>query len=88
VTLDHAASFRTISWLSDAAQRLQAIVGEELWQQIVQALGGNTIYIPLGSKYYERRNRRILLFARSHTVAETAQHFCLSPRQVKRLLNS
>jgi len=87
VTVDWVVSLQSVSWLSDAAQKLQALVGGELWQEIVKTLGGSTVYIPLDSNYYDRRNRKVFLFAKEHTVRETARKFCLSNRQVRRILS-
>jgi len=86
VTVDRTMSPLNVSWLSDAAQKLQAIVGGELWQEIVKALGGSTIYVPLESNYYVARNRQIRFFSSNHTLRETSRRFCLSERQVKRIL--
>jgi Mor family transcriptional regulator len=86
VTVDSVAPRISVGWLSEATLKVKDIVGDTLWKKIVESVGGSSLYIPLESNYYQRRNRKIHLFAQNHTITDTAKHFCLSPRQVKRIL--
>jgi hypothetical protein len=86
VTVESAAFLISVSWLSETGLKIKNIVGDDLWRRIVHTVGGSTLYIPLECNYYDRRNREIRLFARDHTVGETAHRFCLSRRQTKRIL--
>lgn len=74
--------------LSTAAGKLKKLVGPCLWKQIVRTVGGEIVYIPVDHSYYEKRNKAISQFAQHHTVNETARHFFLSPRQVKKILST
>ena len=86
MTVDSAVPYISVSCLSEAALKVRNIVGEALWDRIVEAVGGSTLYVPLECNYYERRNREIALFAGHHTISETALRFRLSSRQIKRIL--
>jgi Mor family transcriptional regulator len=88
VTVGSAVPCISVSWLSEAAVKVKDIVGEVLWDKIVEAVGGSTIYVPVDRTYYQRRNRDILAFARNHTIRETAKRFSLSQRQVKSILST
>jgi AraC-like DNA-binding protein len=88
VTVDSVAPHISVSWFSDTTNRIRDILGENLWKKMIDVAGGSTLYIPLRTTYYQRRNEKIRSFARNHTTAETAKRFCLSPRQVKRILSA